>query len=116
MAQKIKDEDLAKLYLMGKSQKEIAKELHTTTATVCNRLKTPEFKRVLRSYRQEIVDEILNGLTTSSKDALKVLKELLEDESPKIRYNASSKILSLMQDFTLKGNFKQQRTLTDYNF
>ena len=102
MARKLKDEDLLLLMLSGKSQIEIAKELGVTKATITRRVHTKEFADMLAQYRKKILDGVITDLTTNAQKSVKTLVQLLDEENPKVRFNAASKILQLTQDYSLQ--------------
>ena len=102
MARKIRDEDLLPLMLSGKSQVAIAEELGVTRAAVCNRVNDPDFVEVLAQYRRRILDNIVTDLTSSAQKCVATLEQLLDDDSSSIRLSAASKILSLVQDYSIQ--------------
>lgn len=102
MARKIRDEDLLPLMLSGKSQVAIAEELGVTRAAVCNRVNDPDFVEVLAQYRRRILDGIVTDLTSSAQKCVATLEQLLDDDSSSIRLSAASKILSLVQDYSIQ--------------
>ena len=104
MARKLKDEDLLLLMLSGKSQTVIAKELGCTKATITRRIHTPEFADMLAEYRKRAIDGAMTELTTYAQKAVTTLGQLLDEDSPKIRLNASDKILRYVQDYSLQND------------
>lgn len=104
MARKLRDEDLLLLMLSGRSQTAIAKELQVTKATICRRVRTPEFAEMLSQYRRKALDATMTDLTSYAQKAVTTLGELLDDENPKIRLAASDKILQYAQDYSLQAD------------
>ena len=104
MARKLKDEDLLLLMLSGKSQTVIAKELGVTKTTITRRVHTKEFEDMLAQYRKKVLDSVITDLTTNAQKSVKTLVQLLDEETPNVRFNAASKILQLTQDYSLQND------------
>lgn len=102
--QKIDDKTLLYLMLTGKSQADIAKMLNMTRTQICRRVNTPEFRKILSEYRTKMIDGILSELSINALKAVNVLVELLDSDNDFVRFNASSKILSLVQDYNLQND------------
>lgn len=122
MARKLKDEDLLLLMLSGKSQTEIARTLNCTKATITRRIHTPEFAEMLSQYRKRVIDGVITDLTTNAQKSVSTLVQLLDDNSPNVRFNAASKILQLTQDYSLQTDLlkdieeiKKVQREQDYN-
>lgn len=99
LARKLKTEDLLLAMLTSKSQKEAAEILGVTEQTICKRIKEKDFKEQFSNYRKQIVDSTSTRLVNSSQKAVDVLVDLLDSESEITRYNASSKILQITNDY-----------------
>ena len=102
--QKIDDKTLLYLMLTGKSQADIAKMLNMTRTQICRRVNTQEFRKILSEYRTKMIDGILSELSINALKAVNVLVELLDSDNDFVRFNASSKILSLVHDYNLQND------------
>lgn len=99
MARKLKTEDLLLAMLTCRSQKEAAEILGVTEQTICKRIKENDFKEQFSNYRKQIIDNASTRLVNGAQKAVDVLVDLLESESEITRYNASSKILQITNDY-----------------
>lgn len=108
MARKLRNEDLLIACLTCKSQREIAKELGVTTATVNRRIHDPTFQKVFSEHRKKILDGTSTELVSNSQKAVEVLVKLLDSENELMRYNAASKILHLSQDYITQTDIIQR--------
>lgn len=73
--------------------------------TVTRRLKDPAFMDKFTQYRKQILNNVNTQLVNSSQEAVNVLTDLLKSKNEMTRYNASSRILSLTQDFISMQEF-----------
>ncbi len=102
MKTKADDKTLLALCLTGRTQTQIAKELHMTKAQVCRRINTQAFQDMLAEYRNKVLDGVLTDLIAHSQKAVLTLVNLLDDDSPFIQLQAASKILQLAQDYGIQ--------------
>lgn len=108
MARKLKDEDLLRMMLSGKSQTAIANELGVTKTTITRRVHTSEFQEMLSEYRKRIIDGVVTDLTANAQKSVQTLVQLLDEESPTVRLNAACKILQLTQDYTIQSDLMRE--------
>ena len=108
MGKKVSDELLLTELLSGRSQRQIAKELGITQVTVSRRIRDPAFASQLSSYRKQILDATVTGLTVNIGEAVDVLVELLRHDSASIRLNAASKILQIAQEYSLQNDLLRE--------
>ena len=99
MARKLSDEDLLVALLTSKSQAEAAQKLGVSKQTVTRRVNVPAFKDKFLQYRKNILDNVNTQLVNGTQEAVNVLIDLLKSKNEITRYNASSRILSLAQDY-----------------
>jgi hypothetical protein len=99
MAKKINDDDLLLALLTTKSQTEAAEALGINKQTISRRVNKPEFKAKFTEFRKQMLDKVNTQLVNSSSKAVQVLVELMNSRNEMTRYNASSRILSLAQDY-----------------
>lgn len=99
MAKRIQDEELLVVLLTSKTQTEAARKLGVSKQTITRRVKDPEFKAIFSNYRKSILDSVNTKLVNSSQYAVDVLVSLMDSKNELTRYNASSRILSLAQDY-----------------
>ena len=99
---KVSNEELLALCLSGKSQRQIAKELGMTQAQVCKRMNRPEFQERLSECRKQQLDNVLGSLMRSSMKAVETLTAILDDKNVFARYSAASRILALVQDYSVQ--------------
>lgn len=102
MPKKISDEQLLILCLQNKTQKQIAEEFKMTPSQINRRIRSPEFSALLSDFRKKIIDGVMTDLTAAAKSAAKTLIDLLDDTNPFIRLQASCKILSLAQEYSIQ--------------
>ena len=99
VARKLSDEDLLVALLTSKSQAEAAQKLGVSKQTVTRRVNAPAFKDKFLQYRKNILDNVNTQLVNGTQEAVNVLVGLLKSKNEVTRYNASSRILSLAQDY-----------------
>lgn len=99
VARKLSDEDLLVALLTSKSQAEAAQKLGVSKQTVTRRVNVPAFKDKFLQYRKNILDNVNTQLVNGTQEAVNVLIDLLKSKNEMTRYNASSRILSLAQDY-----------------
>lgn len=99
MARKLQDDELVVALLTSKSQTEAAEKLGVSKQTITRRMKNPTFKEMFTAYRKGILDNVNTQLVNSTQKAVDVLVELMKSKNEMTRYNASSRILSLAQDY-----------------
>lgn len=99
LAKKLSDEDLLVALLTSKSQAEAAQKLGVSKQTVTRRVNVPAFKDKFLQYRKNILDNVNTQLVNGTQEAVNVLVDLLKSKNEITRYNASSRILSLAQDY-----------------
>lgn len=99
VARKLSDEDLLVALLTSKSQAEAAQKLGVSKQTVTRRVNVPAFKEKFLQYRKNILDNVNTQLVNGTQEAVNVLVGLLKSKNEVTRYNASSRILSLAQDY-----------------
>ena len=99
LAKKLSDEDLLVALLTSKSQAEAAQKLGVSKQTVTRRVNVPAFKDKFLQYRKNILDNVNTQLVNGTQEAVNVLIDLLKSKNEITRYNASSRILSLVQDY-----------------
>ena len=99
---KVDDSTLLTMCLGGATQAQIADELGMTKAQICRRVNSPDFQNVLADYRKRVLDGVLTDLTANSQKCVQTLSELLDNDNPSIRLQASCKILSLSQEYALQ--------------
>jgi hypothetical protein len=99
MAKKLNDEELLVALLTTKSQTEASKVLGVSKQTITRRVNEPEFKAKFSEYRKQMLDKVNTQLVNASTRAVDVLTDLLNSNNEMTRYNASSRILSLAQDY-----------------
>lgn len=108
MKKKLSDETLLTLILSGVKQAEIAREYDMSTAYLCRRVNAPEFQKQLSQHRKAVLDSCLSKLTDSAGEAVTVLSELLHHKNGYLRFSAASRILSLIQDFSVQEDLLKQ--------
>ena len=99
LARKLKTDDLLLAMLTSKSQRDAAKLLGVSEQTICKRIRAADFKEKFSEYRKGILDATRTRLINNSVKAVDVLISLLDSESEVTRYNASSKILQITNDY-----------------
>jgi predicted ArsR family transcriptional regulator len=104
---KIDNTTLLTLCLSGKTQAQIAKELHMTKAQVCRRVNDADFQQLLSEYRKAVLDSVLTELTASAHKSVETLVALLDDENSFARLQAACKILSLAQEYGIQKDLMQ---------
>lgn len=102
MSKKVTDEQIMTLILTGKTQRQIADEVGLSVSHVCRRINRPDFQSLLAVYRRQVVQNTLTELTAHSQKAVKTLTELMDDKNAFVRFNSASRVLSLIQDFTVQ--------------
>ena len=98
MAQKVDDKTLLALCLSGKTQTQIAQELHMTKTAICRRVNTDDFQTMLSDYRKRVLDGILTSLTANAQKSVDTLVSLLDNDNPFVQLQAACKILSMAQE------------------
>ena len=106
--QRIKDDQILQLMLIGTPQNVIAQRLGVTPNTICKRVNSAEFIAKLQGQRKRILDATVTGLIDNSREAVRVLGELLHSENDFVRFNAASKILSLALDYSLEADLANE--------
>jgi predicted transcriptional regulator len=99
VGKQISDDELMLALITSHSQTEAAEMLGVTKTTVSRRVNKPEFREMFAKYRKQKLDTVNTRLVTASEKAVDVLTDLLDSNNEISRYNASSRILSLSQDF-----------------
>ena len=102
MHKKVTDEQIMTLLLSGRTQTQIAEEVGLSVSHICRRINKPDFQSMLTVYRRQVVENTLTELTAHSQKAVRTLAELMNDKNSFVRFNAASRILSLIQDFTVQ--------------
>ena len=87
------------LAVAGKTDDEIAAELGISNTTVKKHLKQRDVVARVKTLRSEIVEQVLERLTTVAGHAVSTLRGLLDDEDPKIRMEAAKLVLSNVLQF-----------------
>jgi predicted transcriptional regulator len=99
VGKQISDDELMLALITSHSQTEAAEMLGVTKTTVSRRVNKPEFREMFAKYRKQKLDTVNTRLVNASEKAVDVLTDLLDSNNEISRYNASSRILSLSQDF-----------------
>ena len=102
MAKKADNHTILALILSGYTQVDISKKLGVTKATICKRVKTPEFQSMLAEYRRKIIDGQLAYISANIRKATETLVDLLDDENSFVRLHAASKLINMAQDIRLE--------------
>ena len=109
----------------GKTKRQIAKELQISESTIYRLDSNAEYQSVLTRLRDELVERALSDLLTGSLEALKVLREILNDKEQRAgaRVAAAKALLGNMFQVTeqyeirkrienLRAELSQPRTIT----
>lgn len=87
------DEQIIAGLLSGKSISVLSKELEVSRATIHRRLEDPDFSAELSRCRQELIDSIVDSVSSASVKAVECLVSLLKDESATVRLGAAKALL-----------------------
>lgn len=105
---KVDNTAILNLYLAGRTQTDIATELNLTKATVCRRMKTDSFQKMLKEARAKAFEDTANTMVAMAHDATAVLRDLLHSENEWIRLNSSIKIINLASELYTATDIMQE--------